>query len=72
MGALLESKEALRSRALEVSLSADEVAALMANRVVPLARSAFAASPPSESPTSEQIDGLFAGGIALNQATFAS
>ena len=72
MGTLLKSKEALRSRVLEVSLAADEVTALIANRVDSLPRLAFAACPPGESPPSEQIDGLFAGRIALNQGTYAS
>ena len=53
MGTLLESKEALRSRGLEVSLTLDEVNALINNRVDSLARSAFAACPPGDAPTNE-------------------
>lgn len=72
MGTLLESKEALRARGLEVSLTLDEVNALIANRVDSLARLAFAACPPGESPTNAQIDGLFNGVITPNPGTYAS
>ena len=72
MGTLLESKEALRSRALEVSLTLDEVNALITNRVDSLARLAFAACPPGEAPTNDQIDGLFNNLIAPNPGTYAS
>ena len=72
MGTLLESKEALRSRGLEVSLTLDEVNALINNRVDSLARLAFAACPPGDAPTNEQIDGLFIGQVAPNPGTYAS
>lgn len=72
MGTLLESKEALRSRGLEVSLTLDEVNALITNRVDSLARLAFAACPPGEAPTNDQIDGLFNGLITPNPGTYAS
>ena len=62
MGTLFESKEALRSRGLEVSLTGDEIEALITNRVDSLERLAFAACPPGEAPTDTQIDGLFNGG----------
>ena len=64
MGTLLESREALRSRGLEVSLTTDEVNALINNRVDSLARLAFAACPPGDAPTNEQIDSLFNGQLA--------
>ena len=57
MSTLLESKEALRARALEVNLTEAEADALINNRVDSLARLAFAACPPGESPTDEQING---------------
>ena len=72
MSTLLESKEALRSRGLEVSLTAEEIEALITNRVDSLARLAFAACPPGEAPTNEQIDGLFNGLVTLNPGTYAS
>ena len=72
MGTLLESKEALRTRGLEVSLTPLEVNALIANRVDSLARLAFAACGPGETPTDEQITGLFGGAVVPNQGTFAS
>ena len=50
MSTLLESKEALRSRGLEVSLTVEEIEALITNRVDSLARLAFAAWPPGGSP----------------------
>ena len=46
MGTLLESKDALRSRVLEVSLTVDEIDALITNRADSFARLAFAACPP--------------------------
>ena len=72
MSTLLESKEALRSRGLEVSLTVEEIEALITNRVDSLARLAFAACPPGEAPTNEQIDGLFNGLVTLNPGTYAS
>ena len=72
MGTLLESKEALRSRGLEVSLTQDEVNALITNRVDSLARLAFAACPPGDAPTNDQIDALFNGVIVPNPGTYAS
>jgi len=65
MKTLLESKEALRSRAIEVSLT-EEADALRANRVDSLARLAFAACPPGEAPTDAQIDALFGARIVPN------
>ena len=72
MGTLLESREALKARGLEVSLTSDEIDALVHNRVDSLARLAFAACQPGESPTDEQIVALFAGRAVPNQGTFAS
>ena len=72
MGTLLESKEALKSRGLEVNLTSEEIDALIDNRVDSLARLAFACCPPAEAPTNEQIDALFAGRTAPNQGTYSS
>ena len=72
MGTLLESKEALRSRGLEVSLTSGEINALINNRVDSLARLAFAACPPGDAPTNDQIDSLFNGQIVPNPGTYAS
>ena len=72
MSTLLESKEALRSRGIEVSLTAEEIDALITNRVDSLARLALAACPPGEAPTNEQTDGLFNGLVTLNPGTYAS
>ena len=72
MGTLLESKEALRSRGLEVSLTSDEINALINNRVDSLARLAFAACPPGDAPTNDQINSLFNGQIVPNPGTYAS
>ena len=72
MGTLLESREALKARGLEVSLTSEEIDALVHNRVDSLARLAFAACQPGESPTDDQIVALFAGRAVPNQGTFAS
>ena len=72
MGTLLESKEALKARGLEVNLTQAEVDALINNRIDSLARLAFAACPPGESPTDRQIDDLFGAAIRPNQGTYAS
>lgn len=72
MGTLLESKEALKPRGLEVNLTVEEIDALIDNRVDPLARLAFACCPPGEAPTNDQIDTLFAGRTAPNQGTYSS
>lgn len=61
MGALLESKEAFKARALEVNPSATEVPALLDQGTDTLARVAFAASPPGQSPSDAQLPGLFPG-----------
>ena len=72
MGTLLESKEALKSRGLEVNLTNEEIEVLIDNRVDSLARLAFACCPPGEAPTNEQIDQLFANKIPINQGTYSS
>ena len=72
MGTLLESKEALRSRGLEVNLTLEEVDALILNRVDSLAKLAFACCAPGEAPTNDQIDGLFGTRIVPNPGTYAS
>ena len=68
MGTLLECKEVLRSRALEVNLTFEEGDALISNRVDSLARLAFGYCAPEEAPTNE-IDGLFIARIAANPGT---
>ena len=55
-----------------MSLTAEEIDALITNKVDSLARLAFAACPPGEAPTNEQIDGLFNGLVTLNPGTYAS
>ena len=72
MGTLLESKEALRFRGLEVNLTLEEVDALILNRVDSLAKLAFACCAPGEAPTNDQIDGLFGTRIVPNPGTYAS
>lgn len=72
MGTLLESEEALRARALEVNLTEAEVDALIGNRVDSLARLAFAACQPGESPSDEQVNAIFGGAVVPNQGTYAS
>ena len=58
MSTSLESTNALRSRAAEVSLTADEVNALTNNGVSSLARLAFAACAPGQTPTEDQLAAL--------------
>ena len=53
MSTLLESKEALRSRAADVGLSVAEVTFLVDRGANSLARLAFAAAPPRTAPTTE-------------------
>ena len=72
MGTLLESKEALRARALEVHLTETEIDAIIANGVTSLARLAFAASQPGTTPTDDQVAALFGAGIVPNVGTLAS
>eukprot|EP00435_Cladocopium_sp_Y103_P059530 s575_g21.t1 len=72
MGTLLESKEALRARGLEVHLTEAEVDAVIGGGVTSLARLAFAASPPGTTPTDEQIRTLFGGTVVPNIGTLAS
>ena len=72
MGTLLESREALRARALEVHLTEQEADALIANGVTSLARLAFAASPPGTTPNDDQIRTLFGAAVVPNVGTLAS
>ena len=72
MGTLLESKEALRPRGLEVSLTAAEVNALIANRIASWRGWHSQPCGPGETPTDDQIAGLFGAAIIPNQGTFAS
>lgn len=69
IGTLLETKETLKSRGLEVN---EEIEVLIDNRVDSLARLAFACCSPGEAPTNEQIDQLFANKIPINQGTYSS
>ena len=55
MSTSLESTNALRSRATEVALTIDEASALINNGVSSLARLAFAACAPGQTPTDEQL-----------------
>ena len=72
MGTLLESKEALRARGLEVHLTEAEIDAVINAGVTSLARLAFAATPPGTTPTDEQITGLLGGTLVPNVGTLAS
>ena len=72
MGTLLESREALKARALEVHLTEQEVEALLGNGVTSLARLAFAVALPGTTPTDEQIRALFEGAVAPNVGALAS
>ncbi len=71
MGTSLESVNALRSRALEVALSADEATALVSNGVTSLARLAFAACAPGQTPTDPWLTALLAP-VPLNPGNSAS
>lgn len=59
MGTLLELAEAFKARALEVNLSLGEVNQLIAQGTDSLARLAFAACPPGQSPSDTQAQLLF-------------
>ena len=71
MGTSLESVNALKSRALEVSLSPEEANALTRNGVTSLARLAFAACHPGQTPTEAQLQPLLQP-IELNPGNAAS
>ena len=71
MGTSLESVNALKSRALEVSLSPEEANALTRNGVTSLARLAFAACHPGQTPTEAQLQPLLQP-IDLNPGNVAS
>jgi len=71
MGTSLESVNALKSRALEVSLSPEEANALTRNGVTSLARLAFAACHPGQTPTDAQLQPLLQP-IVLNPGNAAS
>ena len=71
MGTSLESVNALKSRALEVSLSPEEANALTRNGVTSLARLAFAACHPGQTPTEAQLQPLLQP-IDLNPGKAAS
>ena len=71
MGTSLESVNALKSRALEVSLSPEEANALTRNGVTSLARLAFAACHPGQTPTEAQLQPLLQP-IVLNPGNAAS
>lgn len=62
MSTLLESKEALRSRAADVGLSQAEITHLVDRGANSLARLAFVAAPPGTAPTSEQVEPLLPAG----------
>ena len=72
MGTLLESKQALRARGLEVHLTEEEIDAVIGQGVTTLARLAFAASPPGTTPTDEQVKGLFGETVVPNVGSLAS
>ena len=71
MGTSLESVNALKSRALEVALSAAEANALETNGITSLARLAFAAWHPGQTPAEAQLQPLLQS-IPLNPGNTAS
>ena len=71
MGTSLESVNALKSRALEVTLSNAEASALESNGITSLARLAFAACHPGQTPTEAQLQPLLHP-IPLNPGNTAS
>ena len=71
MSTSLESTNALRSRATEVALTNEEANALINNGVSSLARLAFAACAPGQTPTDEQLAALI-GPRPLNPGNAAS
>ena len=71
MGTSLESVNALKSRALEVALSSAEANALEANGITSLARLAFAACHPGQTPADAQLQPLLHP-IPLNPGNTAS
>ena len=71
MSTSLESTNALRSRAAEVSLTAEEINALTNNGVSSLARLAFAACAPGQTPTDDQLTALLRP-VPLNPGNAAS
>ena len=71
MSTSLESTNALRSRATEVALTNEEANALISNGVSSLARLAFAACAPGQTPTDEQLAALI-GPVLLNPGNAAS
>ena len=71
MGTSLESVNALKSRALEVALSSEEANALTQKEVTSLARLAFAACHPGQTPTETQLQPLLQP-IELNPGNAAS
>ena len=71
MGTSLESVNALKSRALEVALPSAEASALVSNGITSLARLAFAACHPGQTPTEAQLRPLLQP-IPLNPGNTAS
>ena len=72
MTSLLESTEAFRARALEVSLSPDEVEAMIRTGASTMAKLAFAACHPGQTPTDQQIQDLFGGAVRPTLSTMAA
>ena len=71
MSTSLESTNALKSRASEVALTTEEANALINNGVSSLARLAFAACAPGQTPTDDQLTALL-GPVPLNPGNAAS
>ena len=71
MSTSLESTNALRSRASEVALTAEEVTAWTNNGISSLARLAFAACAPGQTPTDDQLTALLRP-VPLNPGNAAS
>ena len=71
MSTSLESTNALKSRASEVALTTEEANALTNNGVSSLARLAFAACAPGQTPTDDQLTALLRP-VPLNPGNAAS
>ena len=71
MTSLTESRAAFESRATEVGLAADDIAALTGSGITSLARLAFAAVQPGAQPSNDQVRELF-GARSVNAGVVAA
>ncbi|CAE7217478.1 unnamed protein product [Symbiodinium sp. CCMP2456] len=68
---LTRSEAAFKARASEVGLTADEVKKLFDHGVTCMAKLAFAACPPGQNPTDDQVNPLFGGGLSIGSLASA-